>query len=64
MARQQKRPASKITPAVDDERGDDKPGFGGEGDRSELGDGKPLDEATRQRNAEHNRQLEESAKKT
>lgn len=48
-----------IHPPKDDERGDAKPGFGGEGARSELGDGtQPIDEDVRRRIAEQNRARE------
>lgn len=50
--------AAKIDPPEDDERGDRKPGFGNEGQRSELGDGAPIDEQKRKEIAESNRRLE------
>lgn len=41
-------------PSSADKQGDSLPGFGGEGERSELADGAPLDEQTRRSCAEHN----------
>jgi hypothetical protein len=42
---------------IDDAPGDREPGFGGEGHRSELGDGKPIDPGWRKRFEEHNRRV-------
>lgn len=47
----------KHPPPVDRAPGTDAPGFAGEGQRSELGDGKPIDPEWRRRFAEHNRKV-------
>jgi hypothetical protein len=44
-------------PPILDAPGDSEPGFRGEGHRSELGDGNPIDPVWRERFAEHNRQV-------
>ncbi|MBN9167675.1 MAG: hypothetical protein BGO98_18795 [Myxococcales bacterium 68-20] len=44
---------------VDDAPGDEAPGFGGEGQRTELAHGKAIDPVWRKRFAEHNRQVSE-----
>jgi hypothetical protein len=55
---------AKVEPPIDDDRGEPKPGFGGEGPRSELGDPpQEIDERKREQIAERNRQVEREAER-